>query len=146
LYGEGHWCVDVGGISNAGHRGSYAVIQARVAYSYVNERSGHATTSICCHVRACVGEAVSDLAQEIESAQEKSEFGSCLIKSTIALKIHGALDACTVLHVNYVLVYVNACGLWSSRCRLCVRDQYKRTMNFSSVARKLDGSPGVLDP
>jgi hypothetical protein len=50
------------------------------------------------------------LAQEIELAKEKSESGGCLTKSTIALKIHGALDACTVLHVNYMLVYVPACG------------------------------------
>jgi hypothetical protein len=91
-----------------------ALIRARAAYSYVDQDMQQPVYVAMLHE----GEAVSDLAQEIELAEENSESGSCLIKSTIALKIHGALDACTILHVNYMLVYVHACGLWSSRCRL----------------------------
>jgi hypothetical protein len=101
-----------------------ALIRARAAYSYVNDQD----------MQQPVYVAMLEHAQEKPCwtwhrksswhlAEEKFESGSCLIKSTIALKIHGALNACTVLHVNYMLVYdvracVWPCGLWSSRCRL----------------------------
>jgi hypothetical protein len=62
------------------------------------------------------------LTQEIESVGRKSPSlvsWLILIKAMVALEIRGAFIRC--IHCcmqNYMLVYVLAFGLWSSRCGL----------------------------